>query len=477
MQSDGGGGADIHPPDGGLELPGPSPDGGAADALPDEGADLDIAVDMRVDTEVDTEVDTAVDTAADTAADTVADTSEADAGPLPDGLAGEICPEPPEGLPDVTPEGAGRWWVLGPVGASGATPLLPRLIRVYLPAAYETQPDARFPVLYMHDGQNLFQDADAAFGVEWRVDETLDALTAAGEVEPHIVVGVDNTAERMDDYTPSFDASVGAGGKGDAYADFLADVVKPLIDLHFRTRCGRANTAVAGSSLGGLISLHIAMRRPETFGVVGCVSPSLWWDKGAEGAAWAAFQGPMPARIWFDAGSAEGGEEVASGGEMIAGIRSARAAALAHGLTLGDSLGYLEDPGALHDEAAWAARLDSILRFLLAPVRPAESPVTAARLAVFGPYLLADGEPAQASVAVEVTRAGVRQTLLPGEVALASLDPSVVTVTGEGVVTAVSAGVSRVCLLDRSDAADGLRGVGPRGGRSSEKRRATHQVE
>ena len=344
----------------------------------------------------------------------------------------------------MTPEGAGRWWVLGPVGSDGPTPLLPRLIRVYLPAAYDAQPDARFPVVYMHDGQNLFDDGDAAFGVEWRVDETLDALTAAGEVEPHIVVGVDNTAERMDDYTPSFDPTVGAGGKGDAYADFLADVVKPLVDLHFRTRCGRAHTAVLGSSLGGLISLHIALRRPETFGLVGCVSPSLWWGDGEEVAAWESFQGPPPVRLWLDAGSAEGGEEPASGGDMIAGIRAARAAALAHGLTPGDTLGYLEDPGALHNEAAWAARLDSIFRFLLASARPVDSPVTAARLAVFGSYLVADGAPGQGSLAVEVTRAGVRQTLAPEGVTLASLDPAVATVSGAGVVTAVSAGVTRV---------------------------------
>ena len=455
---------DLQAPDGGLELPGVLLDGAGPDGAGLDGPAGDTLATadpgpLPEDTcvsecqESPTEdgvggAETADGPDAPGAADATDVTDATDAGdadgPTPDVSEPEACPAPPPGLPDVTPQGAGRWWLLGPVGSDGASPLLPRLIRVYLPAAYEAQPDARFPVLYMHDGQNLFEDADAAFGVEWRVDETLDALTAAGEVEPHIVVGVDNTAERMDDYTPSFDATVGAGGKGDAYADFLADVVKPLVDLHFRTRCGRANTAVAGSSLGGLISLHMAMRRPETFGVVGCVSPSLWWGGGLETDAWAAYQGPLPERIWFDAGSAEGGEEVAGGGDMVAGIRAAREAALGHGLVFGDSLGYLEDPGALHNEAAWAARLDSILRFLLAPARPVDSPITAAGLTVYGPYLVADGDPAQTSVAVEVTRAGVRETLAPQQAALSSLDPAVATVSSDGVVTAVSGGVTRL---------------------------------
>ena len=132
-------------------------------------------------------------------------------------------------------------------------------------------PDARFPVLYMHDGQNLFEDADAAFGVAWEVDDVLDALTAAGIVAPHIVVGVDNTPERIADYTPIATAAYPDAGHADAYVDWLVGTVKPTVDQAFRTRCEREATALAGSSLGGLVSLYAFLRHPGIFGRVGAL--------------------------------------------------------------------------------------------------------------------------------------------------------------------------------------------------------------
>ena len=188
-------------------------------------------------------------------------------------------------LPAVQMVEDGRYWHLGPMSYPG---LLDRVVDVYLPVDYDSDPQARFPVLYMHDGQNLFDPMQAAFGVAWEVDETLDALTAAGHVPACIVVGVHNTAGRMEDYTPDVDPTYG-GGAGDLYADFLAEVLKPVIDAHFRTQPGRETTAVMGSSLGGLISLHIFTRHPDVFGRVGAVSPSLWWNDG-----WAAWRIRVP---------------------------------------------------------------------------------------------------------------------------------------------------------------------------------------
>ena len=150
-----------------------------------------------------------------------------------------------------------------------------RTIRVWLPPGYSAG-DARYPVLYMHDGQNLFDAATSAFGVEWQVDETLTRLIEAKTIPPIVVVGIDNAgAARIDEYTVTQDK--GRGGAGDAYERFVVDLVKPHVDARFRTKADRANTFVGGSSLGGLISLDIIHRFPDLFGGAIALSPSLWW--------------------------------------------------------------------------------------------------------------------------------------------------------------------------------------------------------
>jgi predicted alpha/beta superfamily hydrolase len=158
-----------------------------------------------------------------------------------------------------------------------------RRVLVYLPADYAKQPARRYPVLYLHDGQNVFDDA-SSFGGEWGVDETLDQLRLNGQdATGSIVVAIDNGNEfRSDEYIPwrsaepEFKDQPHQGGQGGAYIDFLAKTLKPYVDAHYRTRPDAAHTGVAGSSLGGLISVYAALKYPRVFGEVGVFSPAFW---------------------------------------------------------------------------------------------------------------------------------------------------------------------------------------------------------
>jgi predicted alpha/beta superfamily hydrolase len=318
---------------------------------------------------------------------------------------------------------------------------LPRRLRVYLPADYDADPTRRYPTLYMHDGQNLFSDADSAFG-EWHVDETLDALTAAGLVEPHLVVGIDNTADRTAEYPPDLLAGPDPAKAG-LYADFVAQVVVPLAEAELRAACTPDARTVGGSSFGGLASLHLALRHPGVFGRVAAVSPSLWWQDGAIVSVLAAFAGPWPERLWLDMGTLESGE---GGGPLpstlVARLREVRDIARAAGLPYGDRVGALEDFGAAHNEAAWSGRLGAILVFLAGAERPLEHPPEIVALRPYAPALSTATTP-KTSVATEVFwPSGARLTWPADLAALATTTPALVTLAADGTVTAKSPGTA-----------------------------------
>ncbi len=149
-----------------------------------------------------------------------------------------------------------------------------RRIWIYFPPGYENS-GIRYPVLYMHDGQNLF-DASTAFAGEWNVDETLNALAAQGKRVP-LVVGIDNGPQRMAEYTPWTNSQYG-GGDGEKYMQFIIETLKPYIDQHYRTLPDRENTGIMGSSLGGLISHYGSLKYQETFSKAGLFSPSYWFS-------------------------------------------------------------------------------------------------------------------------------------------------------------------------------------------------------
>lgn len=152
-----------------------------------------------------------------------------------------------------------------------------RRIWLYLPPGYETS-GKQYPVLYMHDGQNLFDTSTSFSGGEWGIDETLNRLVQEGQTEGVIVVGIDHGgSSRIAEYSPWENKQHG-GGQGAAYMQFLVEELKPYIDRHYRTLSGQEHTGLMGSSLGALISLYGALEYPQTFGRIGLFSPAFWFN-------------------------------------------------------------------------------------------------------------------------------------------------------------------------------------------------------
>lgn len=233
----------------------------------------------------------------------------------------------------------------------------PRDLVVYLPAGYATSGE-RYPVLYLQDGQNLFDPATAFLGNHWRVRETADALIREGVIQPLIVVGVYNTGvRRVSEYTPTRCPRRHKGGKAARYAQMLARDVKPFIDREYRTLKAAQHTGVGGSSLGALASLTAVLEYPGVFGKAALISPSVWWDQGAILRHVERFTGNARARIWLDMGTQEG--EFPE--RQIEDARALRDALKGKGFA---DLEYREVAGAGHNEHAWAARLGEVLRFL-----------------------------------------------------------------------------------------------------------------
>jgi predicted alpha/beta superfamily hydrolase len=236
-----------------------------------------------------------------------------------------------------------------------------RDVRVYLPPGYEQNPDRHYPVLYVQDGQNVFDGATAAFGVEWGLDETAERLIRSGELPPMIIVAADNTPERLAEYSPVPDPEHG-GGKAEAYGAFLVDELKPFVDQRYRTLKDREHTGVMGSSMGGLVSLYLGFKHPGVFGLVGALSPSLWW---ADHLASQQLAGSGPSRIWLDAGTREGQDADQNGvSDMIDDTRELAHRLIDTGWTKENFLFYREVQGGTHSEASWAERAGDVLTAL-----------------------------------------------------------------------------------------------------------------
>lgn len=240
-----------------------------------------------------------------------------------------------------------------PVGSE--SPGLDRDLMVYLPPSYGHR-DRRYPVLYMQDGQNLF-DPEASFAGSWRVDLAMNGAAARGL--EGIVVGIPNAGkERIAEYSP-FDDPEGGPGRGENYVRYLVEAIKPLVDGRFRTLPQPETTGIVGSSMGGLISLFAFFTRPDVFGIVGALSPSLWF------AARAIFErleaAPIHAgRIYVDIGRLEGAE-------TLEDARRLRRLLRARGYVEGEQFRYVEDRVGKHQEAAWSRRFRAALPFLLHP--------------------------------------------------------------------------------------------------------------
>jgi len=233
-----------------------------------------------------------------------------------------------------------------------------RQIIVFLPPGYEDDRTRRYPVFYMQDGQNLFDPATSYVpGKYWRLDQTAQQLIRKGSIEPLIIVGIDHAGEkRVDEYTPTRDAKRN-GGKAETYVRALVEVVKPFIDSEYRTRICAWNTGLGGSSLGGLFTMHAGLQHPDVFGKLAVMSPSAWWDRRRIVREVMQTEPKPRLSIWLDIGAREGAGTVGD-------TRALREALEDKGWAEGTDLRYVEDPGAVHDEAAWAARVAPMLEFL-----------------------------------------------------------------------------------------------------------------
>jgi len=229
---------------------------------------------------------------------------------------------------------------------------------VYLPPGYDGQPARRFAVLYLHDGQNLFDGATSFIpGMDWHVGQTADQCIMEGRVEPLIIVGIYNAGkQRLREYTPTRAPRLG-GGRANRYATFLLEEVQPMVKSRYRVLGGAENTGIGGSSLGGLVSLYIGLRESRIFGKIAALSPSVWWNgRVLLRFAQAAPVYPLP-RIWLDTGTREGARTVDD-------VERFRDVLLRKGWRLEHDLHYERIEGAEHNEAAWARRVGPFLQFL-----------------------------------------------------------------------------------------------------------------
>ncbi|MEX1276079.1 MAG: alpha/beta hydrolase-fold protein [Bacteroidota bacterium] len=248
----------------------------------------------------------------------------------------------------------GRDEILGIVqyhrGVRGEGLQYERDLIVWLPPSYERKKRKRYPVLYLHDGQNMFDPTTSFLGYDWQADETVDALIRTGRIEEIIMVGLSNTPDRLSEYS--------ATELGRSYARFIVSLVKPFIDTMYRTKPDRGNTAVMGSSMGGLISLLMVWWYPEVFSQAGCISTALARDEDRQlfEEIESSSGGKKRLRIYLDVGGLERA--------LIPGYRTMAALLRKKGYRRGKDLEYFFDRRGAHNERAWANRLWRPLTFM-----------------------------------------------------------------------------------------------------------------
>lgn len=229
--------------------------------------------------------------------------------------------------------------------------LLPRNIVIWLPPGYDSLSEKYYPVLYMHDGQNIFDPATSAFGIDWQMDETADSLIKANEIDELIIVGIYNTHHRQTEYVPS--------DTGYNYMKFISEELKPFIDKTYRTLPDRKNTAVAGSSAGGLISLMMLWEYPNIFSKGACVSPAFKISNIDFVDDVKNYSGlKKPIKIYIDNGGVGIEEKLQPGiDEMLSALKD-------KGYGEGNDLLWFKDSKSEHNESAWAKRAHIFLKYL-----------------------------------------------------------------------------------------------------------------
>lgn len=226
----------------------------------------------------------------------------------------------------------------------------PRKVLVWLPPSYNEKKNKRYPVLYLHDGQNVFNPKTSFLGIDWQVDEVADSLIRHNLIKEIIIVAIYNTPDRSQEYSDS--------PKGNLYLEFLVKKLKPLIDQKYRTLSDRENTAIMGSSMGGLISFLAAWKYPEIFSMAGCLSPAFIYNHGRSIELVQKYKGPKPdIKIYIDNGGVGLEEKLQPGCDrMIKALKE-------KGFREGTDFTWYRDLKATHNEAAWAKRVWRPLTF------------------------------------------------------------------------------------------------------------------
>jgi predicted alpha/beta superfamily hydrolase len=238
-------------------------------------------------------------------------------------------------------------------------------VQVFLPPSYDEHHARRYPTLYAQDGHVVFSTGQDPFGPPWRLDDTLNELYALGAVDEIIVVGVTTREGRLELFTPTRDPRYG-GGDAPRYLEFMTDTLKPAIDARYRTMPGSVDTAVIGSSMGGLFSFFAAWRRSDVFGKAACLSSSFWWDDRVMVRDVRAGGCPVPRPLlYIDSGASKSEfEEDASHRDGFHHTVAMRNALVGHCYEPGVHVHMLAFAGSSHENAAWAARLATPLQLL-----------------------------------------------------------------------------------------------------------------
>ncbi len=241
-----------------------------------------------------------------------------------------------------------------------------RRIRILLPQGYQAPAPRRYPVLYAHDGQNLFTDSESFSGQAWQLDRILGDLISSGQIEPLILVAIDHAGSgRLAEFAHQDRIHDGQliSARGCLYEEFLANELKPYIDRRFRTQPEPRASALMGSSMGGLVSLNIGLRRCHQFGAIAALSPSCWWNPDRLKADLLQYQAALTGlKIWFDIGGREGryGDEIEKIAADIAQLSENNE----------EMFRYYLDPAADHSESAWRNRVHLPLKFLFGMDKP-----------------------------------------------------------------------------------------------------------
>lgn len=239
-----------------------------------------------------------------------------------------------------------------------------RSLYIYLPPSYKTDPDRHFPVLYMHDGQNIFSGDESYSGMGWEIHQTADELIECGAMEEIVIIGIANAGEqRLNEYAHSDYKTMGKSirSKGERYERFLLEDVMPFVEANYRVLTEPENTGLMGSSMGGLVTFMIGTRHPERFGKLGVLSPSFWWNPAAMSSYLDQLDSDhLPKRMWMDMGDSEG--------HLKEGFDTVLGRLIEMGIAMRTEMAVWVVPGGIHSEYDWQMRAHCPLLYLFGDV-------------------------------------------------------------------------------------------------------------